>query len=55
MQTKVFNTLPNKNYEFWQVVVFPTLTILRNKEPEGSYTVFNFEWLFWSLTFVYEY
>lgn len=52
MKIKLFNTLPSVKDDFWQIVVLPTLTVLRNKEPEGPYTVFSVEWLFWSLTIV---
>ena len=50
MSIKLFNTLPTAKDYFWQVVLMPTITILRNRESEKSYTVFSFEWLFWSIT-----
>lgn len=47
---KLFSTAPTKSDFFWQIVLLPTVTILRNAEPEGPYTVVTVEWLFWSLT-----
>jgi hypothetical protein len=35
---------------FWQVVLFPTITILRSPDEADRYTVIGFEWLFWSLS-----
>ena len=52
MEFKLFNTLPSGKDIFWQIVLVPTVTVLRNNEPEGSYTVCSAEWLFWSLTFI---
>lgn len=50
MSIKLFSTTPNGKDVFWQVVLIPTITILRNTESEGAYTVVSFEWLFWSVT-----
>jgi hypothetical protein len=52
MSIKLFSTTPSPKDIFWQIVIVPTITILRNSETEGPYTVFSVEWLFWSLTFV---
>lgn len=52
MSIKLFNTLPTKKDIFWQVVLLPTITILRNTEYKEEYSVVSFEWLFWSLTFL---
>lgn len=50
MNVKLFSTAPTKSDFFWQIVLLPTITILRNTESEGAYTVVSFEWLFWSVT-----
>jgi hypothetical protein len=56
------NTLPIKGNYFWQFVIIPTISILRVDDhtldmeddlPKlwfPPYTVFNFEWMFWSVT-----
>jgi hypothetical protein len=54
------NTFPSKENYFWQFTLIPTISILRvKKDPEDiklygsiveAYVVFNFEWLFWSVT-----
>ncbi len=50
MDVKVFSTAPTKRDAMWQIVLFPTVTILRNREFNESYTVVSAEWLFWSVT-----
>jgi hypothetical protein len=50
MTIKTFNTLPDKNEPFWQVIILPNITILRSPDPFDKYTVVNFEWLFWSVS-----
>lgn len=52
MDIKVFDTSPNGTDVFWQVVFLPTVTLLRNREFNTSYTVVSFEWLFWSITII---
>lgn len=52
MNIKLFSTTPSKKDVFWQVVLLPTITILRNTELDQPYTVFSFEWLFWSVTII---
>lgn len=52
MKIKLFSTTPSKDHPMWQLVIVPTISVLRNEEPEGLYTVINVEWLFWSLTTV---
>jgi hypothetical protein len=47
---KTFSTVPCKEEVFWQVVLFPTITILRSPDEADQYTVIGFEWLFWSLS-----
>jgi hypothetical protein len=51
MNIKLFNTAPSKNDPFWQIVLIPTITILRSPE-DAAYTVFSMEWLFWSITII---
>lgn len=46
----IFNTSPLKEDEFWQIVIFPTITVLRSRENRKGYTIVSFEWLFWSLS-----
>ena len=52
MNIKLFSTAPHSTDTFWQIVIVPTISVLRNNVPEGAYTVCSVEWLFWSLTFV---
>lgn len=52
MDIKLFNTLPNKKSALWQIVMLPTITLLRNTEFNESYRVLSFEWLFWSVTMI---
>lgn len=50
MNVKVFSTTPSKKDYFWQIVLLPTVTILKNQDPSDRYTVVNIEWLFWSIS-----
>jgi hypothetical protein len=50
MRVKTFNTLPSEKDHFWQVILFPSICILRSISDDDQYTAVNFEWLFWSLT-----
>ena len=52
MNVKLFSTAPHPKDVFWQFVIVPTISVLRNNDTERSYTVCSVEWLFWSLTFV---
>lgn len=52
MRVKTFNTLPSKKDSFWQVILFPTICVLRSVDPDDQYTAVNCEWLFWSITFL---
>ena len=52
MELKLFNTSPHAKDYFWQFVLLPTITMLRNNDPDKPYTVCSVEWLFWSLTLV---
>jgi hypothetical protein len=64
IELSTFNTFPSKRNYYWQITLIPTISILRAKEHYleededniisdvrmESYVVFNFEWLFWSVT-----
>jgi hypothetical protein len=50
---KLFNTLPDKKDDFWQVVIFPTISIVNSLYTYDKYVCVSFEWLFWSLTFTF--
>ena len=52
MKVKIFNTLPSKKDHFWQVILIPTVCVLRSVEIRDQYTAINCEWLFWSITFL---
>lgn len=52
MRVTTFNTLPSKRDDFWQVVVLPTVSILKSVDRNDPYTAFSFEWLFWSASFL---
>ena len=52
MNVKTFNTLPNPKDHFWQVVLLPTISVLRSPDVHEAYTAINCEWLFWSVTFL---
>jgi hypothetical protein len=50
MNVKVFSTTPSKKDYFWQIVLLPTITILKSQDPFDRYTVVNIEYLFWSVS-----
>jgi hypothetical protein len=52
LEVGTFNTLPSKNDNFWQVVLIPTISVLNNIDRVDDYIAVNFEWLFWSATFI---
>lgn len=52
IKVATFNTLPSKKDTFWQVVLFPTISILNSIDRSDSYIAVNCEWLFWSATFL---
>ena len=54
MKVRTFNTLPSDKDNFWQVVVLPTVTILKSVDHHDQYTAVNCEWLFWSCTFLFK-
>lgn len=49
MKKQIYNTLPNKNSEYWQFSLLPECSILRHKE--GQYICIVFTWLFWNIDF----
>lgn len=55
MDFKLFNTLPNKKDDFWQIVLIPTVSVLNNIERRDKYVAINVEWLFWSFTTIISY
>lgn len=44
---KLFSTTPTEKDSIWQIVLLPTISIVRKKR---TYTVINLEWLFWNLS-----
>ena len=54
LSLSVFNTLPKNQEDFWKIVVFPTVSILRRTTEGDEYTAINAEWLFWSMTILIE-
>lgn len=49
MNVKIFSTVPSRKEPFWQIILLPTISILRSPDVVDSYTVVNIEWLFWSV------
>lgn len=51
MNVKVLkmSTFPVKSKEFWQVVVFPTISLYTSEYKERHISI-NCEWLFWTIT-----
>lgn len=52
MKIKTFSTVPCEKDPFWQLVIIPTISILRSPDVHEAYTVVNMEWLFWSLSII---
>jgi hypothetical protein len=50
IQIKTYNTLPNSKDHWWQVVLFPTVSIMNNIQKHDPYIAINIEYLFWSFT-----
>ena len=46
LNVKVYNTLPAKNSHWWQVVLFPTVSIMNNIQKNDPYVAVNIEYLF---------
>lgn len=55
LNIKLYNTLPSKKSHWWQVVLFPTVSLMNNIEKHEPYMAINFEYLFWSLTTIISY
>lgn len=51
MNVKVLkmSTFPVKSKNYWQVVVFPTISLYTSEYKERHISI-NFEWLFWTGT-----
>jgi hypothetical protein len=47
------NSFPSKKLYFWQLIIIPSISILRMKadvsESVESYIVLTFDWLFWGI------
>jgi hypothetical protein len=52
--TKIYNTLPSKKDAFWQLVLIPTVSIVRSIDRRDDYTAVNIEWLFWSVITIFQ-
>jgi hypothetical protein len=50
MYPKLFSTTPHNKDPQWQIVLIPTISIVRDKRER--YTIVNLEWLFWNLSFM---
>lgn len=55
INTVRFNTYPNNKDHFWQIVLFPTISVLNNINKYDRHIAINFEWFFWSITFIITY
>jgi hypothetical protein len=55
LNIKMYNTLPTKKSHWWQIVLFPTVSLMNNIEKHDPYMAVNFEYLFWSLTTIISY
>jgi len=53
VNTFTYNTLPRAGDSFWQIVLFPTCSILSSVDEYDPYTAVNFEWLYWSLSLTF--
>lgn len=49
MKKQIYNTLPNKNSEYWQFSLLPEISIL--KHTNNKYFLFIVTWLFWNIDF----
>ena len=52
IRSQVFTTYPSKRDSFWQVVILPTVSILRSVDDNDPYVAITIEWLFWSTSFL---
>lgn len=48
-----YNTMPKEGDSFWQIVLFPTCSILSSVEEYDPYIAVNFEWLYWSFSMTF--
>jgi hypothetical protein len=55
IQIKTYNTLPSSKDHWWQVVLFPTVSIMNNIQKHDPYVAINIEYLFWSFTTIVNY
>jgi hypothetical protein len=55
LNVKMYNTLPTSKSHWWQVVLFPTVSIMNNIQKHDPYVALNIEWLFWSFTTIISY
>lgn len=55
LTSKVYNTLPNNKDSWWQIVLFPTISVMNNIERHDPYVAINIEYLFWSVTTIISY
>ena len=54
MRFTAFNNFPGERDDFWQVVLIPTISVLRSVDLCDRYTAITFEFLFWSATILIE-
>jgi len=55
IQIKTYNTFPSSKDHWWQIVLFPTVSIMNNVQKHDPYVAINIEYLFWSLTTIINY
>jgi hypothetical protein len=55
LNVKMYNTLPTKKSHWWQVVLFPTVSVMNNIQKYDPYVAVNAEYLFWSITTIISY
>ena len=55
IKVSTYNTLPNKKDHWWQIVLFPTISIMNNIQEFDPYVAINIEWLFWSVSSIIKY
>ena len=53
VHTFTYNTMPNERDSFWQIVLFPTCSILSSVDEADRYIAVNFEWLYWSFSMTF--
>ena len=53
IKTLTYNTLPNLKDDFWQIVLIPTISILKSIDRHDDYVSVNLEWLFWSFVITF--